>query len=133
MGGVLFLITFIPMALTALYLAVLARKHKGNVKRGVLQSVPLLIPYKEFHLRFKEQVSNNRFYFCGEIEEDGKFWLYYYPPGAQFTSTWRYEWYHIEGGVLENEVTYKYMGYGTFRTEKFEQERLLNKLKELAS
>lgn len=96
-------------------------------------SIPLQVSREEFHKRFLEQIAGNKYYFCGEIEENHKFWFYYYPPGLLFQDGSRYDWYQIQGTVLENEVIYKYFGWYTYRTEEFERERLLNKLKELVS
>lgn len=109
-----------------------------RIKNEKQQSIPLQVSKEEFRRRFQEQIAGNRFEFCGEIEENNKFWFYYYPQGMQYArlvlrAPTKYDWYQIQGTVLENEVIFKYFGWYTNRTEEFERERLLNKLKELVS
>lgn len=124
---------FIAIWLVVMSFGVYAMHNQtSRVKPEKCQYMSMQISIKEFRERFLQQIEENKWGFIGMIDWKNYFYIQYFPkeplrikPGIG--------WRTLKGVATENGIAYEFVGWYSYRTKEFEQERLLNKLKELAS
>lgn len=104
------------------------RRLDGLKDNGALSSIPLAISPEEFRERFRAQIPKSKPYFQGELFSRGTFYIQYIPPMTADRG-----WIALRGIIKETEIQYDVVGRPIYRSEEFERERLVNKLRELCA